>query len=162
MQYLYVSIQLWKCDFYNFGQNNGRYYKTYYTHYFSNMSALSKCDSTSHGLINYIDTKSNCHKMSLKIDWKGTLRKLFIRVLSDSTLPPPFPVSKYRIYSVWRGGGGGCWVLLETLFCRSLTLCIWPDSEPTKLLDHPKTCRNVSLQVNFFYTDDILLWCLYS
>jgi hypothetical protein len=156
MQYLYVSILVVKVWFL---QNNGRYNKTYYTHYFSTRSALSKCNSTSHELINYIDTKSKFHK---KIDCKRTMRKLFIRVLSDSTLPPPFPVSKYRIYSVWRGGGGGCWVLLETLFCRSLTLCIWPDSEPTKLLDHPKTCRNVSLQVNFFYTDDILLWCLYS
>ncbi len=28
--------------------------------------------------------------------------------------------------------------LLETIFCRSCTLCIWLDSEPTKLLDHPK------------------------
>ncbi len=29
-------------------------------------------------------------------------------------------------------------VLLETIFFRSLILCIWPDSEPTKLADHPK------------------------
>ncbi len=34
------------------------------------------------------------------------------------------------------GKGWGCWVLMETIFCRSLSLCIWPDSEPTKLLDH--------------------------
>ncbi len=47
--------------------------------------------------------------------------------------------------------------------CWSLTLCIWPDSEPTNLLYHPKqnprreeglsqicTCREVPLQVNFF------------
>ncbi len=27
---------------------------------------------------------------------------------------------------------------LEIIFCMSFTLCIWPDSEPTKLLDHPK------------------------
>jgi hypothetical protein len=39
--------------------------------------------------------------------------------------------------SVWLGEGG-CWVVLETLFSRSYTLCFWPDSEPTKLLDHPK------------------------
>jgi hypothetical protein len=25
-----------------------------------------------------------------------------------------------------------------TIFCRSFTLCFWPDSEPTKLLHHPK------------------------
>jgi hypothetical protein len=49
-----------------------------------------------------------------------------------------------------------------------------PDSEPTKLLHHPKqkpmsgggirqinSCRKVPLQVNFL-DDDILLWCLYS
>jgi hypothetical protein len=35
-------------------------------------------------------------------------------------------------------GGGGYGVLLETIFCRSLRLCILPDSEPTNLLDHPK------------------------
>ncbi len=36
------------------------------------------------------------------------------------------------------GGVGGCWVLLETIFCRSLKLCIWSDSEPTKLLSHTR------------------------
>ena len=65
----------------------------------------------------------------------------------------------------WEAVGCYCWVLLETIFCRSLKLCIWPDSEPTKLLDHCKqksrreeglrqinTCHKVSLQVlvNFF------------
>ncbi len=52
--------------------------------------------------------------------------------------------------------------------CRSLTLCIRPDSELTKVLDHPKrnpdrgeglrqinTCRKVPLQENFL-DDDIL------
>ncbi len=61
------------------------------------------------------------------------------------------------------------WYLLETIFCRSWTLIIWPDSVPTKLLDHPKhkhrrggglkqinTCRKVPLQVNFL-DDDICL-----
>ncbi len=87
-------------------------------------------------------------------------------LLSGST-PPTFPPSQCQsaVYkdSVWLGGGEGCWVLLETIFCRSLTLCIWPDSEPTKLLDHPKrkpkkgrgrrrinTCRKVPFQVNFY------------
>ncbi len=56
--------------------------------------------------------------------------------------PPPFTESKYKIYRqcVARREGveGGCWVLLETIFCRCLTLGFWPDSEPTQLLLHPK------------------------
>jgi hypothetical protein len=137
-----------------------------------------------HGLINYLDTKAKCRHLK-KITCKEILRQVFIRVyrleiqsvnpalwavapltFSLVLLSPPLPVSKYSIYStnsVWPGGGGGCWVLLETMFCRSLTLCIWPESEPTKLLDHPKqkpsregglrhtnTCRNVPLLVNLF------------
>ncbi len=60
-------------------------------------------------------------------------------------------------------GVGVCWVVLETIFCRSLTLCSWPDSEPTKLLHTPNktlggegstdrlnSCRKVPLQVNIF------------
>ncbi len=80
----------------------------------------------------------------------------------NSPPPSPFPVSKY---SAWPGGRGGGVVesCLRPYFCRSLTLCIWPGSEPTKLLDHPKqkhrrggglrqinTCRKVPLHVNFF------------
>ncbi len=42
-----------------------------------------------------------------------------------SPTPPLFPKSKCRQCV-------GCWVVLETIFCRSLTLCFWPDSEPTK------------------------------
>ncbi len=36
-------------------------------------------------------------------------------------------------------GKGDCWVVSETIFCRTFTLCMWADSEPTKLLIHPKT-----------------------
>ncbi len=68
---------------------------------------------------------------------------------SPTPLPPfPLPVLKYSIkftYREWVAGRGwGCWLLLETIFCRSLTLCIWQDSESTKLLEvplHVKFCR---------------------
>ena len=30
-------------------------------------------------------------------------------------------------------------VVLEIMYCRSFTLCIWADSQPIQLLDHPKT-----------------------
>ncbi len=108
---------------------------------------------------------------SKKITCKGTLRQVFIRVyrletvshfgifrpsfvnccphLSGSILPP-VPMSECSIYR--KCGGGGCWVLLETIFCRSLTLCIWPDSEPTKFLDHSKEKRRregVLRQINY-------------
>ncbi len=52
--------------------------------------------------------------------------------------PPPSPVPNVH-YSVWLWvGGGGVWNVLCTIFCRSFTLCFWPDSEPAKLLHHPK------------------------
>ncbi len=88
-----------------------------------------------------------CLTLSEFIDWIYSqscwyFRPSFVNcclsnLLSGSNLPPPPQhVSNYSIYRqcVVRG----CWVLLETIFCRSLTLCIWPDSEPTKLLHHPK------------------------
>ncbi len=132
--------------------------------------------SKDHWLINYIDTKAKHRHLKILI-CKGTLRHILSEFIDwryiihvgifDSGLTllplPPFPV-QYCIYRVcdWEGVGG-CWVLLETIFCRSLTLCNWPDSEPTELLDHPKqirrrggvprqinTCRKVPLQVNFF------------
>jgi hypothetical protein len=41
-------------------------------------------------------------------------------------------------HCVWLWGGGGCWIVLETTYCRNFTLCFWPDSEPIKLIHHPK------------------------
>jgi len=41
-------------------------------------------------------------------------------------------------YSVWRGRGLlGC--VGDNIYCRTFRLCMRPDSDSTKLLDHPKT-----------------------
>ncbi len=85
--------------------------------------------------------------------------------------PSPFPCvnmyrSTVRIYTVCNGGGGEGGIGLcvqHILLYMSCTLCIWPDSEPTKLLYHPRqkknrrggslrhinTCRQIPLLVNF-------------
>ncbi len=68
--------------------------------------------------------------------------------------------------------GVHCTVLLETIFCGRLTLCILPNPEPTKLVGQPKqkprrgggfrqinTCLKFPLHINFL-DDDILLWFL--
>ncbi len=148
---------------------------------------------TRHGIINFVDTKAKCRHLknftckgrclSGFTDWRNRqscwyFRPSFVNccpfnLLSGSTVPPPSLRQSADIQTV-RGGGGGHWVLLKTIFCRSFTLCIWPDSEPTKLLDHPRqkprrggglrqinTYREVPLHVNFL-DEVILLCCLYS
>ena len=57
-----------------------------------------------------------------------------------SPSPPPNVQNIQTVCDCGWGGGGvrGCWNVLWTIFCRSFTLCFWPDSEPTKLLHHPK------------------------
>jgi hypothetical protein len=140
---------------------------------------------------------------SKKLTCKGTLRQVFIgdyrleiqsfmflfstqlcellplsNVLSGSPPPPtpPLPCVKVQYIQTMCGKGrfGGVLSLVgDHIFCRSLTLCIWPDSEPTKSLDHPKqkprwggglrqtnTCRKVPLQVNFLDAD--ILHCFLS
>ena len=76
--------------------------------------------------------------------WGGTILvycwvlPLYYTFSLTSSPHPPFPT--YSIYRqcVTVGGGGGGWNVLWTIFCRSFTLCFWPDSEPTKLLHRPK------------------------
>ncbi len=67
------------------------------------------------------------------------LLPLYCTFSLTSSLSPP---SQCTVYAdnvwLWGGGGGGCWNVLWTIFYRSFTLCFWPDSEPTKLLHHPK------------------------
>ncbi len=130
----------------------------------------------SHGQINYKDTNTKCRYLK-KLTCNGSLlqalefigwryswyfRPSFVNCCpSNPSLWFTSPLSPLQstVYtdSVWLGGGGGCPVLLKK------TLYIWPDSEPTKLLDHPKqkprrggglrqinTSRKVPLQVSFF------------
>jgi hypothetical protein len=84
-------------------------------------------------------------------------------LLTGSPLPlPHFPVwisTGICIYTVCnRGRGAGCGEIIY----RSYTRCIWPDSEPKKLVYHPKRkprgegglrqinpCRQFPLQFNF-------------
>ncbi len=58
-------------------------------------------------------------------------------LLSDLLPPLSLPNVQY-IQTVCDSGVGGCWNVLWTIFCRSFTLCFWPDSEPTKFLHNPK------------------------
>jgi hypothetical protein len=139
---------------------------------------------------NYKDTKTKCrhqknwHVMGLCgrcllefIHWRCSQSCRYFRSSFVNYCPskfslihlPPFRPSLCQVQyvhctdSVWLGVG----VLSpagDIILYRRLTLCIWPDSESTKLLDHPKqnprrgrgprqiiTCRKVPLQVNFFW-----------
>jgi hypothetical protein len=138
-----------------------------------------------------------------KLTRKGSLRQVYIRVYrleicthishtgirpsfvknvapltSLVQLSPPRPplpcVNEYTVYTFTVCKGRRFGVLLETIFWRSLTLCIRPDTEPTKLLHHPKQkprrvgasdrltpAAKIPLQVVFLHYD-ILLWSLCS
>ncbi len=116
-------------------------------------------DGVDHGLINYKDTKAKCRHLK---NWpvKGLHGRCFLEFIDtvshvrifDSALwtialapltfslvyLPTFPLACVKVQFKQTVSGWGCWVLFETIFCRSLTLCVCPDPEPTKLLDHPK------------------------
>ncbi len=117
------------------------------------------------------------------IDWRYSqscwyFRLCFVNCCPSNLLSGSTSLCQSTVYTdcVWLGGSGKCWVLLDIIFCRSLTFCIWPDSEPTKLLDRPKqklrrggglrlihnTPAAKSVYRSTFLDDDILFWCLYS
>ncbi len=128
------------------------------------ISIPSQCECTQfrtpppppHGLINYKDTKTKCRLYWCLIEfivWRNSescwyFRPSFVNYCPANLLsgspPPPIPLSQSQstIYCTQTVCGfegiGGCWVVLEAIFCRSLTVCFWPDSEATKFLDHPK------------------------
>ncbi len=124
-----------------------------------------------YGLISYIDSTAKCHHLK-NLTCKGTLRQVSIRVF------------RLEIQSVMLVGifDPALWTVAPLTFSlvrlspSRVSPFIWSDSEPTKLLDHPKqnsrrggglrqtdTCREVPLQVIFLYDNYyFLLWCLHS
>jgi hypothetical protein len=63
--------------------------------------------------------------------------EIYSRMCSAALFPvqPSLPVTKY-MQTVCGGGRGEGWVVLKKIFCRTFTLSMWPDSDPTKLLTH--------------------------
>ncbi len=114
-------------------------------------SAAAKLGEEWTNTCNYKDTKTKCRLYWFLIEFVDLrhsqscwyFRPSFLNYFpsnlltgSPSPSPPPFPKS---IQTVCLGGVGvGCWFVLKTIFCRSSTLCFWPDSEQKKLLYHPK------------------------
>jgi hypothetical protein len=90
----------------------------------------------------------HCSKTGDTVSHVGIVDRVFWTIapltfsLVHLPFPPPLPKVNVQYIQTVCGrdgvGGGGCWVVLETIFCGSLTLCFWPDSEPRKLLYHPK------------------------
>ncbi len=133
-----------------------------------------------HRLINYKDTKTKCRLYCCFLEfitWRYSqscwyFRPSLMNYCTSNLLfgspPPSLPLSKIKVQYIktvfgWEGIEG-CWVVLETIFCRRLTLCFWLDAEPTvqncyttpnKYLGGEgawqiNTCRKVPYQVNFF------------
>jgi hypothetical protein len=116
---------------------------------------IQYCKAMDEGNIKTQNPKCRRHWCLIEfIDWRYSqscwyFRPLLWIVASLPSLWPvlPSPLPKVNVQyiqtvCVCRGGGGGggllsC-VIDHTVFCRSLTLWFGPDSEPTKLLHHPK------------------------
>ncbi len=51
--------------------------------------------------------------------------------------PPPHSQSKRTVNKAWLGRGGGCWVVLKTIFCRSSTLFLTGFGNPQNCYTTP-------------------------
>ncbi len=70
--------------------------------------------------------------------------EIYPRMCSAALFPVPCDLCRQSLcrQSV---AGGGSWFVLDSMYCRTLTLFIWwPDSEPKKLLDQPKSTRQIN------------------
>jgi hypothetical protein len=129
------------------------YSRTWSTRPCSASAGILRWDHYKHELNNYKDTKTKKCRLywCLEfIDWRYSqscwyFLPSFVNYCPSSLLsgspPPHLPLPKVKVQNIktecgWEGVGW-CWILLEIIFCRSLTLCFWPDSEPTKLLTTP-------------------------
>ncbi len=121
----------------------------------------------------YFRKVSRRHSVNLNI-WKNNLS---VPINMSTTI---IFTANGEVYTLtvcgWGRGMAGFWVVLdqlETIFCGSLTQYILPDSEPIKLLYHPKqksrrgggirqinTCRTVPVQVIFL--DNNIWHCFLS
>ncbi len=132
-------------------------------------------DGIAHGLINNIETKAKCRHLK-KMFCKGSLRQVFLRVSLETgdtvchvgifnpalwtiaplnfslvqLSPPSLCQSTLHTDSVWLGGVGGFWVLWETIFCRSLTLCILTRCRTYKIATPPQTKTDKHLPLSHF------------
>jgi hypothetical protein len=117
-----------------------------------------------HSLFVFLTQLMNCCPHRLR-NYTCVLLPLYCTFALTSSPLPPFPMYSICRQCVIVWGGGGCWNVLWTIFCRSYTLCFWPDSEPTKLLHHPRqkwpvktTLRDWCLKSSFVHALFIFLF----